>query len=223
MPSDWEIILRLFLSALLGGLIGLERQRISWFAGLRTHMLVCMGSALIMIVSKYAFEDIISSQVIVLDPSRVAAQVVSGIGFLGAGTIIFWKNKIRGLTTAASLWTVAAVGLAAGSGLYFAAIITTLLILIVLAVIKPLEKFLSKNNQIKEIKFSSKNNFPLIKLEGILEALNLRSYLTDLQIENDGAKEYIHLMFQHNPSINLLQLIEEIKKIPDFEEIEVIE
>lgn len=87
-------------------------------AGLRTHMLVCLGAALVMIVSAYGFNDIISAYRIVLDPSRVAAQVVSGIGFLGAGTILFLRQQvIRGLTTAASLWTVAAIGLAVGCGL----------------------------------------------------------------------------------------------------------
>src|SRR6202044_1303181 len=109
-------------------------------AGIRTHMLVCVGSCLIMIVSQYGFSNILTQQNVVLDPSRVAAQVVSGIGFLGAGAILFRRDKIRGLTTAASLWTVAGVGLAAGGGMYVAAAGSTAIILVILIGLKPLER-----------------------------------------------------------------------------------
>ena len=103
-------------------------------------MLVCVGSALIMIVSAFGFADVLGDDHVVLDPSRVAAQVVSGIGFLGAGSILLRGEIIRGLTTAASLWSVAAVGLAVGGGLYTAAIAATIIVLIILAGIKPIEK-----------------------------------------------------------------------------------
>lgn len=108
--------------------------------GLRTHMLVCVGSTLIMIVSAFGFADVLGNQHVVLDPSRIAAQVVSGIGFLGAGSILLRGEIIRGLTTAASLWSVAAIGLAVGGGLYTASIAATIIILIILAGIKPIEK-----------------------------------------------------------------------------------
>src|SRR5580704_16646241 len=108
-----DLILRLVAAAVLGSLIGLERQRLDKSAGLRTHMLVSVGSALVMIVSAYGFEEVLSPGRVVLDPSRVAAQVVSGIGFLGAGAILRQDQSVHGLTTAASIWTVAAVGLAA--------------------------------------------------------------------------------------------------------------
>lgn len=107
MISHFDIAFQLTMGGILGGLVGLERERKSRYARLRTHMLVCIGSTLIMIVSQYGFEKIVHTGLIVVDPSRIAAQVVSGIGFPGAGT----KNKIKGLTTAASLWAVAAVGL----------------------------------------------------------------------------------------------------------------
>jgi putative Mg2+ transporter-C (MgtC) family protein len=139
MLGNVELITRLMLSAALGSVIGFERERLSWAAGLRTHMLVCVGSTLLMIVSAYGFTEVLSDHV-VLDPSRVAAQVVSGIGFLGAGSILLRGEIIRGLTTAASLWSVAAVGLAVGGGLYTAAIAATVIILIILAGIKPLEQ-----------------------------------------------------------------------------------
>src|SRR5690554_4491147 len=107
MISEQEILIRLTLACLYGALIGLERERKDWTAGLRTHMMVCVGSCLIMLVSAYGFNDVLNTDGIVLDPSRVAAQVVSGIGFIGAGTILFLrKGIIRGLTTAAGLWTV---------------------------------------------------------------------------------------------------------------------
>jgi putative Mg2+ transporter-C (MgtC) family protein len=140
MIGNWELISRLVLAALLGSVIGFERERLSWAAGLRTHMLVCVGSALIMIVSAFGFADVLGNDHVVLDPSRIAAQVVSGIGFLGAGSILLRGEIVRGLTTAASLWSVAAVGLAVGGGLYTAAIAATVIILIILAGIKPLER-----------------------------------------------------------------------------------
>src|SRR6202050_1635206 len=145
MISDWEAVLRLLVAAGLGSLIGAERERLVWAAGLRTHMLVSVGSCLFMIVSAYGFSTVIAPGVI-LDPSRVAAQVVSGIGFLGAGSILLRGDVVRGLTTAASLWTVAAIGLAVGGGLYTEAVAATLIILIILAGIKPLEEWYQRRN-----------------------------------------------------------------------------
>ncbi|STX28312.1 putative Mg(2+) transport ATPase [Legionella beliardensis] len=150
MLSSSELLLRLLLAAFLGCIIGLERERLSWAMGLRTHMLVCTGSCLIMIISAFGFFDILSPQHkhIILDPSRIAAQVVSGIGFLGAGAIILRNNIVYGLTTAASIWIVAGIGLAIGGGLYFAGIATTIIILVILIVVKPLEdKFEAKRTR----------------------------------------------------------------------------
>ena len=146
MLPDLEIAVRLLVAATLGSLIGFERERLLWAAGIRTHMLVCVGACLVMIVSAYGFNDVLSDHV-VLDPSRVAAQVVSGIGFLGAGSILLRGSVIRGLTTAASIWTVAAIGLAIGGGLYFAGVASTLIILVILAGVKPLEELYRARNQ----------------------------------------------------------------------------
>ena len=118
MTSPLELVLRLVVAAVLGGLVGLERERLEWAAGMRTHALVSLGSALFMVVSIFGFSDILNEQHVILDPSRVAAQVASGIGFIGAGTIIFRGEIVKGLTTAASIWAVAAVGLAVGSGMF---------------------------------------------------------------------------------------------------------
>lgn len=134
------MVARLALAALFGSVIGLERERLLWAAGLRTHMLVCVGSCLIMLVSAYGFADVLGTDHVVLDPSRIAAQVVSGIGFLGAGTILLRGEVVKGLTTAASLWGVAAIGLAIGSGLYVPALATTALIVGILAGVKPFEE-----------------------------------------------------------------------------------
>ncbi|KAF1043870.1 MAG: Protein SapB [Herbaspirillum frisingense] len=153
MISAMDVILRLSVSAILGSLIGIERERLSWAAGLRTHMLVCVGSTLIMLVSAYGFSHILLSDKVVLDPSRMAAQVVSGIGFLGAGSILLRGEIIRGLTTAASLWTVAAIGLAVGGGMYVAAVAGTSIVLIILAGIKPLERRYFSDKQKRGITF----------------------------------------------------------------------
>ena len=162
-----EILIRLLVSALLGSIVGLERERLNWVAGLRTHMLVCVGSTLIMLVSMHGFGDVTGKEYIDLDPSRVAAQVVSGIGFLGAGTIFFWRKEIlRGLTTAAALWAVAGIGLAIGGGMYAAGIATTVLVLIILAFLKPVERLISKNQDLTR---------HLIKLKIQPEKLSLES------------------------------------------------
>jgi len=132
---NWdEALLRLSLAAVLGGMIGFERELREREAGLRTHLLVSLGSALFTIVSAYGFRDFLTSGAVVVrtDPTRIAAQIVTGIGFLGAGAIIRQGFSVRGLTTAATLWVVAAVGLACGAGYYSAAALSTALVLLAL-------------------------------------------------------------------------------------------
>lgn len=118
---DWTLALRLLIAGLLGGLVGFERELRAKEAGIRTHFVVALGSALFMIISQYAFGDQAH------DAARVAAQVVSGIGFIGAGVIIFQKNVVRGVTTAAGLWVAAAIGLSAGAGMYGIAAVAAVL------------------------------------------------------------------------------------------------
>src|SRR5438552_13747648 len=132
--SSWEILLRVALAAALGGVLGLERELREREAGLRTHLLVSVGSALFTLVSAYGFHAFLSSgqNVIRADPTRIAAQIVTGIGFLGAGAIIRQGFSVRGLTTAATLWVVAAIGMASGAGYFSAAVITTVLVLFTL-------------------------------------------------------------------------------------------
>ncbi len=142
-----DFILRLFVAALLGGIIGLEREYREKAAGLRTHFLVALGSALFMIVSAYGFDGALTNSQMRLDVSRIAAQVVSGIGFIGAGTIIFQKNSVHGLTTAACVWVTAAIGLTCGAGMYLLAVSATLLVLIGLEAFNYLLKILDDRQE----------------------------------------------------------------------------
>lgn len=128
----WDFVWRLVLAAIFGTIIGLDREYREKEAGFRTHFLVSLGSALMMIVSQYGFSEILTHDGVSLDPSRIAAQVVSGIGFIGAGTIIFNHQIVRGLTTAASLWATAGIGLTAGAGMSRLALAATILTLVAL-------------------------------------------------------------------------------------------
>ncbi len=129
----YEFVLRLFVAAMLGGVIGLEREYRAKEAGFRTHFLVALGSGLFMILSQFGFNDVLAHyEQVSLDPSRIASQVVTGIGFIGAGTIIFQKHVVRGLTTAAGLWVTSAIGMTAGAGMYVLSIATTVLVLLCL-------------------------------------------------------------------------------------------
>lgn len=127
-----EYILSIFIAAMLGGIIGFEREYRSKEAGFRTHFLVGLGSGLFMVLSLHGFDDFVGIQGIQRDPSRIAAQVVSGMGFIGAGTIIFQKNVVKGLTTAAGLWVTSAIGMTAGAGMYALASVSTLLVILCL-------------------------------------------------------------------------------------------
>ncbi len=142
--NELEMILRLVLSVILGGLIGLERQLHRRTAGLRTNILVCLGSCLIMVLSLHIYE--LYRNVAAVDPSRIASGVITGIGFLGAGTIIRERENIKGLTTAACLWVVSAIGLAVGCGYYTAGVVTAALTLMVLFFLRYFERALFDRN-----------------------------------------------------------------------------
>lgn len=165
-----EMLLRLALAVLLGGIIGFERERNASTAGLRTHMLVSLGAALAIIVSAFGFNDVLGHAHVDLDPSRIAAQVVSGVGFLGAGAILIMHRfeVVRGLTTAAGLWTVAAIGLAVGSGLYVAAIGATIIAWLILFVLKLVERRVFARRQPRHVRIESRRGgLRLADLESI--------------------------------------------------------
>jgi len=134
LGTQLELTLRLIVALVLGAVIGVERELQRMPAGFRTHALVALGSAIFTIVSAYAFTGSLS------DPTRIAAQIVSGVGFLGGGAILHYGGTVRGLTTAASLWAVAAVGMASGAGLFVVAIVSTVLVIVALEVFQRIER-----------------------------------------------------------------------------------
>jgi putative Mg2+ transporter-C (MgtC) family protein len=144
VPSldDVHVVIRLAVAAALGGAIGIERELRDREAGIRTHLLVSLGSALFTIISAYAFHDFLASGATVVraDPTRIAAQIVTGIGFLGAGAIIRTNRDVHGLTTAATVWVNAALGMAAGGGEYHMTLIAAAITLVVLLILAPLER-----------------------------------------------------------------------------------
>lgn len=149
--TNWELIIRMILATVLGGLIGIEREWNNHAAGFRTHILVCLGSTMIMLLSMYGFSDFVNEFNVRLDPARLAAQVVSGIGFLGAGAILRNGNIVTGLTTAASVWVVAAIGLCVGAGFYVGSLFCTFLLLISLHLFNRWEKRWLKNRRFHEL------------------------------------------------------------------------
>ncbi len=220
MISTKEIVLRLLVAAALGALVGLERERKDWTAGLRTHMIVCTGSCLVILVSAFGFRDILGTPNVVLDPSRVAAQVISGIGFLGAGTILFLRQEVvRGLTTAAGLWTVAAVGLATGSGMYVAACVTTLIVLITLAFLNPVKQMIYDRHE-KNIKLRVSDQKQL--LNQIHESIGKEESLRQIVIYHDKEtkEDIIQIYFHRNlPVSRLLDTIEKLKRMDGVNEL----
>lgn len=197
--KELAMVLRLCLAAVLGGVIGIERGSGDRPAGLRTHILVCVGSALFMLVSMYGFDEFSDPGVLIghdpgqrRDSARIAAQVVSGIGFLGAGTILHEGLTIRGLTTAASLWIASAIGLAAGSGMYFISILATCITLITLVFFHSWEKRLAaaKNNDKRFIRVITANRTGAITdVTGFLSlnGVNIKS----LNVKNNKEKQQL--------------------------------
>ncbi|GAB1374311.1 MgtC/SapB family protein [Bacteroidales bacterium] len=218
MLDSSEILIRLLLASAFGALIGLERERKDWAAGLRTHMMVSVGSCLIMIVSAFGFSDILGTENVSLDPSRVASQVISGIGFIGAGTILFLKQgAIRGLTTASGLWTVAAIGLATGGGLYFAAGATTIIALIILWALKPLEQIYFRKYKPLLLRVTSRPDSESDFIRRLLENKEIKIQSINLE-RNDN--EYIYdLKFDHTELSKLELIIGELRNDPSIKEV----
>lgn len=218
--NNWsEILVRLSLAALFGAIIGLERERKNWAAGLRTHMLVCVSSALTMIVSAYGFRDILGTANIVLDPSRIAAQVISGIGFIGAGTILFLKQGvIKGLTTAAGLWTVAAIGLATGSGMYFAASAATTLALVILLILQPIERKFSDRFKQKSLRITTTiENNPVEIITTFFENRDLK--ISSCSIEKTDNACVIFFQFRNINPGNLTAIAKKLQTDPGIREV----
>lgn len=209
---EYEITMaaRLVLAAVLGGLIGLERESLNKAAGFRTHTLVCLGSCLIMITSI----EMSSTFGVGADPARLAAQVVSGIGFLGAGTILHSGFGVRGLTTAASLWVVAAIGLAIGSGRYVTAIVTTVIVIVVLVYFSGLEEYIKiKQKKLKRIEvIIADRPGQLGKVSSALGELEVHIRKVEMSESLDDSKIKISLICNIPYNINVLQVRERIER-----------
>jgi putative Mg2+ transporter-C (MgtC) family protein len=210
--SDGEILLRLAVTVGLCGAIGLEREARGQVAGLRTHILVGVGSALFTLVSAYGFDA--GEAGVTVDPTRIAAQIVTGIGFLGAGTIIRQGLTIRGLTTAASLWVVAAIGMAGGAGFYAGAVATTVVVLVALIGFRRLRPAILSRLRtdlvLLEIEMDPQGQFA-----SVLEVLGRHGIRVDA-MESDREQDVLgfRLELQVPPGSNLDAAIEEIRRLP---------
>ncbi len=212
----WDLILRLLTAACLGALIGLDREYRAKEAGLRTHFLVCLGSALFMIISQHGFHDVIGKTSIGLDPSRIAAQVVSGIGFLGAGTIIIHKQFVRGLTTAAGLWATAAIGLAVGSGMYYIAIAGVALTLAGLELTHLFLKNVGLHSVLLIFTTSCKENLKIITNEINSRNQNITSYTTEEEHFGDTKTYHVTLIIKTRKVSDATVLFQFIQALPDL-------
>jgi putative Mg2+ transporter-C (MgtC) family protein len=183
---------KLLIATVLGGLIGWERERRGRPAGLRTHLLVCLGVTLIMLVSEHIFiqyQVYKQDSILRIDPARIAAQVVTGIGFLGAGTIMTFKGSVRGLTTAASLWVVAGIGLAIGSGFIIPAIFTTFIAVMTLILLPKVESEIKKDKYITMKMLIAGQEHFLDNIRSVLEKYSLK--LQTCKFERDFQKNEI--------------------------------
>lgn len=184
--SYGEAAARLLIATALGGLIGWERERNNHPAGFRTHILVCVGSTLIMLISTYGFSPFMEESQVRFSPDRIAAQVVSGIGFLGAGTILRQGFTVSGLTTAASLWVVAAIGLAVGCGLHFEAALTTVIALVSLELLNRVEGILFHRRHLKVVRIQTVDQPGVL---GELTTLMGRMGISIRQVQVDEGEE----------------------------------
>jgi putative Mg2+ transporter-C (MgtC) family protein len=221
MISPLELVLRLVVAAVLGGLVGLERERLEWAAGMRTHALVSLGSALFMVVSIFGFSDILNEQHVILDPSRVAAQVASGIGFIGAGTIIFRREIVKGLTTAASIWAVAAVGLAVGGGMFLAALSATLLALALLVLARPVKQRLFPNRkEARRVRLVLRRDTSLAELRSEIEASEVPLERIVVRPGTSAGEDDAELVLgKGSQEEELLSLVEGLRRVSGVREV----
>jgi putative Mg2+ transporter-C (MgtC) family protein len=212
----WEVALRLAVAAALTGAVGLEREFRERAAGLRTHMLVGVGSALFTIVSAYAWGDFIfdRTQGTAFDPTRIAAQIVTGIGFLGAGVIIRQGLSIRGVTTAAGLWVAAAIGMAVGAGYWGAALIGTGVVLVGLGPLRMAEGWIvRRRREGGTLEIDLRPEEPLAPVLGVLEGRRARVSRIHLEEEETGRELRIEVRMP--PGVSGRDLVEELTRLDE--------
>lgn len=220
MPSDTEFALRMVVATLLSGMVGLERERGERAAGLRTHALVGLGSCLVMLVSAFGFSDWHFTPG-ALDPSRMAAQVISGIGFLGAGVIIFQRDRevVRGLTTAASVWVVAAIGLTVGGGMYITAAVGTAITLLILAGLKPLERRVARRrNNTNDTRLGLELDAAVLPVRDIVsrvQEIGLQVRTVRLRPGSQPNYQQLELVYAGDaPAEALVELVDHLREVP---------
>jgi len=216
------ITMRILIILLLSGLIGFERELKNHSAGFRTHILVGIGSCLMMLLSLYGFEGVLAKYEGVVnvrfDPSRIPSYVISGIGFLGAGTIIVYGGTIRGLTTAASIWTVAGLGLVVGAGMYATAVFTTIVILLSLIFLNNFEKFFTKGSRSIVIEIIALPDLQVTLIVAAFEKYNLPIKNVEIvKVENNLRNIFIKA--KRNEDLDRMQLFEELSKIENVKNI----
>jgi putative Mg2+ transporter-C (MgtC) family protein len=224
VPDQAELVARLALAIVFGSAIGLERERAERAAGLRTHALVCLGAATFTIVSAYGLVDLASSSVaaggiVRYDPTRIAAQIVSGIGFLGAGTIIFRREIVRGLTTAAGLWVAAGIGMATGAGMYVYATAVTAGSLLVLAGFKPLEGRFFRHPQSLTLEVHPRPG-QLTAIREIFRRSNVRLERVLLEVGDNPDMQTIRLEYAAMPGREVERLLESLATVPGVVSVE---
>lgn len=222
---EWEVFLRMGLAVVLGGLIGLEREQRSRPAGLRTLIVVCLGATIIMIVSTKLPSQFFygpGEEVIRVDPGRIAAGIVTGIGFLGAGVVIKLGDIVRGVTTAACIWFVAALGIAIGEGHYVLAVTSTLIVLVVLWLLHYVELFF-QSNVYPRVKVTVGTEHADATLEGVSSILEeSRGKLQDLKVSEVGSENETCICF-HVKVRQHFQALDVVKKIRALEGVRAIE
>ena len=215
MLSEWELLLRLTLSCILGGVIGYERQSRRKTAGLRTNVLVCLGSCLIMVLSEALYLNVEGRTN--ADPARLAAQVVSGIGFLGAGAIMKDGLTVTGLTTAACLWVVAGVGLAVGAGFYSGALFTTALVFATLGTLSRIDEWVMHEKNLSLIIHTEDKPGQLMHISSCLDDLQLKVRGVKVKADEDEHHGdgflYIELELYNHRSIKSVIVVDAIKRI----------
>jgi putative Mg2+ transporter-C (MgtC) family protein len=214
------VAVRLLVATVLSGLVGMERERAERAAGLRTHAMVGLGAALFMVLSAYGFRDVLGGPNVALDPSRMAAQIVSGIGFLGAGMIIFQREVVRGLTTAASIWVVAAIGAASGGGMYAVAAGTTALALVILAALLPLENRYFRARRSREVSLLVRRGAgSLAAIESAVQSVGQRLDRIVVQPGEAGEVDRIDIILGPTPTRELSSLVDHLRQLEGLRQI----
>ena len=221
-PLELTMVLRLIVAAVLGGIVGMERGSGDRPAGFRTHILVCVGSALFMLVSIYGFDDIAPVTTNLeddigtrRDTARIAAQVVSGIGFLGAGTILHEGLTIKGLTTAASLWIVSAIGLAVGSGMYLLSTVATMLTMLTLVTFRTWEKrFAGTRSDRRFIRVVTRNTPGIItEITAFLSDCGIKVKTLNVKTDNKNGNIILELYLKIDRTIDMVEVADGIQNI----------